>query len=86
MYGKSGNERENLNGTVHRCGKFSDKKNNASRGITFFQLLPKRPVFSVSFVFTGARLSCRGVAKNVNGTTRGGWQRGLEPSLDDRPS
>ena len=41
------------------------KKNNASRGITFFQLLPKRPVFSVSFVFTSARLSCRGVAKNL---------------------
>ena len=41
------------------------KKNNAFRGITFFQLFPKRPVFSVSFVFTGARLSRRGVAKNL---------------------
>lgn len=41
------------------------KKNNAFRGISFFQLFPKRPVFSVSFVFTGARLSRRGVAKNL---------------------
>ena len=41
------------------------QKNNTLRGITFFQLLPKRPVFSVSLVFTSAMLSCRGVAKNL---------------------
>ena len=26
------------------------------------------------------------IMKQSNGETRGGWQRGLEPSLHDRPS
>ena len=47
---------ENLNGTVHSGGNFPEKS-NTFRDITFFPFLPKRPKFSVPFVWsTSARL------------------------------
>ena len=46
--------------------KFSGKKSNTFRGITFFPFLPKQPTFSVPFVWiTSARLHCREKVKNL---------------------
>ena len=56
MYGKPENSGENSNGKVHPGGNFPEKS-NTFRGITFFPFLPKRPKFSVPFVWiTSARL------------------------------
>ena len=50
MYGKPGNFGENSNGTVHPGGDFPEKR-NTFQSITFFPFLPKRPTFSVTFVW-----------------------------------
>ena len=47
LYGKPG---KNSNGTVHPVEIFW-KKSNTSRGITVYPFLPKRPKFSVPFVW-----------------------------------
>ena len=74
MYGKPRNFRENSNGTVHPGGNFL-KKSNTVRGITFFPFLPKKPKFSVTFVWiTIARPHVQRKRKLyryfVNGTTQ----------------
>ena len=74
LYGKPGNSGENSNGTVHPVEIFR-KKGNTFRGITFFPFLPKRPKFSVPFVWiTSARLHVERKRKIyryfVNGTTQ----------------
>ena len=57
LYGKPGNSGENSNGTVLSWWKFSGKKSNNFRGITFLPFLAKQPKFSVPFVWiTSARL------------------------------
>ena len=56
LCGKPSNSGENSNGTVQPGGNFPEKSNRF-RGITFFPFLPKRPKFSVPFVWiTSARL------------------------------
>ena len=50
LYGKPENSRENSNGTVHPGGNLP-QKSNTFRGITFFPFLPKRPKFSVPFLW-----------------------------------
>ena len=56
MFGRPENSGENSNKTVHPGGNFPEKS-NTFRGITFFPFLPKRPKFSVPFVWvTSARL------------------------------
>ena len=74
MYGKPRNSGENSNGTVHPGGNFPEKS-NTFRVITFFPFLPKRPKFSVPFVWiTSARLHVQRKRKLyrylVNGTTQ----------------
>ena len=50
---------ENSNGTVQPGGNFPEKS-NTFRGITFLPFLPKRPKFSVPFVWiTAARLQIK---------------------------
>ena len=66
--------RENSHGTAHPGGNFTEKS-NSFRGITFFPFLPKRPKFSVPFVWiTSARLQVGRKRKIyryfVNGTTQ----------------
>ena len=56
LYGKPGNSGENSTGTV-QPGENCQEKRNTFRGITFTLFLPKRPKFSVPFVWiTSARL------------------------------
>ena len=74
LCGKPSNFGENSNGTVHPGGNFPEKS-NTFRGITFFPFLPKRPKFSVPFVWiTSARLHVERKWKIyryfVNGTTQ----------------
>ena len=74
LYGKPGNSGENSNGTVHPGGNFPEKS-ITFRGIIFFLFLPKRPKFSVPFVWiTSARLHVQRKRKLyryfVNGTTQ----------------
>ena len=74
LYGKPENSGENSNGKVHPGGNFPEKS-NTFRGITFFPFLPKRPKFSVPFVWiTSARLHVERKWKIyryfVNGTTQ----------------
>ena len=74
LFGKPGNSGENSNGTVHPGGNFPEKSKRF-RGITFFPFLPKRPKFSVPFVWiTRARLQVERKRKIyryfVNGTTQ----------------
>ena len=65
MYGKPGNSVENSNGTVHPRGNFPGKI-NTFRGITFFPFLPRRPRFSVPFVWiTSVRLHVERKRKNL---------------------
>ena len=71
---KPENSGENSNRTVHPGGNFPEKS-NTFRGITFFPFLPKRPKFSVPFVWvTSARLHVERRWKIyryfVNGTTQ----------------
>ena len=74
MYGKPGNFGVNSNGTAHPSENFLEKR-NTFRGTTFFPFLPKRPKFSVPFVWiTSARLHVERKRKIyryfVNGTTQ----------------
>ena len=74
LYGKPGNSGQNSDGTVYPGGNFPEKS-NTFRGIIFFPFLPKRPKFSVSFVWiTSARLHVEREWKMrryfVNGTTQ----------------
>ena len=56
LYGKPGNSGKNSDGTAHPGGNFPEKSDRF-RGTTFFPFLPKRPKFSVPFVWiTSARL------------------------------
>ena len=57
LHGKAGNSNENSNGTLHPVEMFRKKVIPSFRGVTFFPLLPKRPKFSVPFVWiSSARL------------------------------
>ena len=47
LNGIFGNYGANSNGTVHPGGKFSEKKGNTFRAISFFSLLPEVPKMSV---------------------------------------
>ena len=74
LYGKPANPGENSNGWFIPVEIFR-KKRNTFRGITFFPFLPKRPKFSVPFVWiTRARLQVERKRKIyryfVNGTTQ----------------
>ena len=74
LYGKPRNYGENSNGTVHP-GEIFQKKSNTFRVFTFFPFLPKRPKWSVPFVWiTSARLHVQRKRKLyryfVTGTTQ----------------
>ena len=50
LYRKPGNSGKNSDGTAHPGGNFPEKS-DSFRGTTFFPFLPKRPKFSVPFVW-----------------------------------
>ena len=75
LYGKHGNSKENSNGMVHPDGDFPEKSDTFRGILPFFPFLPKRPKFSVPFVWiTSARLHVQRKRKLyryfVNGTTQ----------------
>ena len=70
MHGKTGFSSRNTNGTAHSSGKFPEER-NTFQDIALFPFLPKRPKFSVPFVWiTSARLS---LEKEGNPSPRGTW-------------